>query len=83
MDRLSFFLTLMTGAVLVGGLVIIVLALGWYNWIAIGVAGVIGFVLSWPVAYLISRKMKRADPDWDETRAKKTDAVPRPDEPEV
>lgn len=83
MDRLSFFLTLMTGAVLVGGLVIIVLALGWYNWVAIGVAAVIGFVLSWPVAYLISRMMKRADPDWDETRAKKTDAVPRPGEPEV
>lgn len=83
MDRLSFFLTLMTGAVLVGGLVIIVLALGWYNWVAIGVAAVIGFVLSWPVAYLISRRMKRADPDWDETRAKKTDAVPRPGEPEV
>ena len=73
----------MTGAVLVGGLVIIVLSLGWYNWVAIATAVVIGFVLSWPAAYFISRKVKRADPDWDETRVDETDSVPRPGAPEV
>jgi len=83
MDRLSVFLTFMTGPVLVGGLVITVLSLGYFTWPAIIGAVVIGFVLSWPVAYLISRMIKRDDPDWDETRVERTDSVPRPSEREV
>jgi hypothetical protein len=64
MDRLSIFLTFMTGSVLVGGLVIVVLALGLYNWPAIAVAVAIGLFLTWPAAYVISRWIKRDDPDW-------------------
>lgn len=83
MDRLSMYLTLMTGAVLTGGFVIVVLSLGMYGWTPIIWAAVAGFALSWPVAYVISRWIKRDDPDWDETRKERTDAVPRPSDPEV
>lgn len=64
MDRLSIVLTFMTGSVLVGGLVIVVLALGLYNWPSIVIAAAIGLFLTWPTAYVISRWIKRDDPDW-------------------
>lgn len=65
MDRLSIFLTFMTGSVLVGGLVIVVLALGHYTALAIALAAGLGLVLTWPTAYVISRIIKRNDPEWD------------------
>jgi len=64
MDRLSIVLTFMTGSVLVGSLVIVVLSLGFYDWRSIAVAGGIGLVLTWPVAYVISRWIKLEDPNW-------------------
>lgn len=83
MDRLSIQLTLMTGPVLTGGLVIALFSLGHYAWPPILGAVALGFALSWYAAYLISRKIKRDDPNWDETRKDRTDAVPRINEPEV
>lgn len=84
MDRLSIFLTLIVGAMVTGGFVTIVLVLGWYSWAAIGGAAALGMLLSWPASYAISRRIKRQDPDWDETRLKKVDGVvPDPDAPEV
>lgn len=64
MDRLSIVLTFMTGSVLVGGLVIAVLALGYYGWLPIAVAAGVGLSLTWPTAYAISRMIKRRDPEW-------------------
>jgi len=64
MDRLSILLTLMTGSVLVGVPVIIVLAMGFYNWQAIVGAIAVGLLLTWPVAYAISRWIKLNDPAW-------------------
>ena len=64
MDRLSIVLTLVTGSVLVGGLVIGVLAFGLYSWQPIVVAVAVGLLLTWPVAYAISRRIKRQDPGW-------------------
>lgn len=64
MDRLSIFLTFMTGSALVGGLVILVLSLGYYDWAPIAGAAVVGLALTWPTAYVISRRIKREDPDW-------------------
>lgn len=64
MDRLSIVLTFMTGSVLVGGLVVLVLSLGYYTWLAIAAAAAVGLVLTWPAAYAISRLIKRNDPDW-------------------
>lgn len=83
MDRLSILLTLLTGAVLTGGLVIVAFTFGFYGWTPIIIAAVIGFGASWPVALLISRRIKRQDPGWDETRIERTDSIPRPGDPEV
>lgn len=83
MDRLSILLTLMTGAVLTGGLIIAVFSLGYYGWVPILGAVFLGYVLSWPAAYLISRRIKRLDPGWDERRREGSGAVPKPGAPEV
>lgn len=83
MDRLSIQLTLMTGAVLTGGFIIALFSMGYYAWAPILGAVALGYVLSWPAAYVISRMIKRNDPNWDETRKERTDAVPRLNEPEV
>ncbi|KAA9008324.1 YbfB/YjiJ family MFS transporter [Histidinibacterium aquaticum] len=84
MDRLSIILTFFTGAVLTGGLAILALSLGWYSWWALGGAAAIGFLLSWPAAYPISRRIKRQDPFWDETRVDEVDGVlPDPTHREV
>lgn len=68
MDRLSIFLTLMTGAVITGGLVIVAFTLNYYGWVAILASVIIGFALAWPTGYWISRRIKRVDPDWDARR---------------
>lgn len=81
MDRLSLYLTLATGPVTVGGLVITVLALGYYTWPAIGGAAAVGALAAWPLAYLISRRVKRKDPNFDHTR--EGGLVPDPSQPEV
>ena len=64
MDRLSVFLTFMTGSVLVGGLVTLVLSLGYYTWLPIAAAVALGLLLTWPAAYAISRWIKHQDPHW-------------------
>ncbi len=84
MDRLSIFLTLAVGSVMTGTLIIVVLSMGWYSWPAIGGAAAIGFLHAWPVSYVISRRIKRQDPDWDETRVDKVQSsVPDPSAREV
>ena len=83
MDRLSNYLTLMTGAVLTGSLVIAALALGYYSWIAIGISAAIGFVLAWPVAYIISQRIKKRDPLFNPPEEEKKRVVPDPRAPEV
>ena len=83
MDRLSILLTVMSGAVLTGAFVITAFSLGYYSWFVVLISAAIGYALSWPTAYYISRLTKRNDPNWDDTRAKRTDAVPRVNEPEV
>lgn len=64
MDRLSILLTFMTGSVLVGGLVIAVLSLGYYAWQPLAGAIAVGLLLTWPAAYAISRWIKLEDPGW-------------------
>ena len=83
MDRLSIILTLMTGSVLTGSLVIAVLALGWYSWVAIGTAAAVGFVLAWPAAYAISRYIKRRDARFHPPPAPRDGVLPDPNAPEV
>jgi len=83
MDRLSLILTLAVGALITGGFIVVVLALGFYNPAAIVGAGVLGLLLSWPGAYAVSRRIKRRDPEWDASRIEKTDPIPDPREREV
>lgn len=82
MDRLSIVLTFATGSVLVGGLVIAVLTAGYYGWVPILIAVAVGMLASWPVAYVISRRIKHRDPDWPD-RDPKPSATPDPNAPEV
>ena len=70
MDRLSLVLAPVVGSVATGALMIAVLSLGWYSWPAIGGAVAVGILLTWPASYVISRRIKREDPGWDETRDK-------------
>lgn len=84
MDRFSVILTLVIGPVLTGSLVIAVLVMGWDTWPAIGGAAAIGFLLTWPISYVVSRRIKRQDAGWDETKAKRVPTVvPNPSAPEV
>ena len=84
MDRLSIFLTLIVGSVVTGSLVVVVMAMGWYSWTAIGGAAAIGFIATWPLSYLVSRRIKRDDPKWDETKVDRVEGVvPDPSAPEV
>lgn len=84
MDRFSIVLTLVVGPVVMGVLVVTVMSLGWYNWSAIGGAAALGFVLTWPASYLISRRIKRQDKGWDETKVDEVSGiVPDPSAREV
>jgi hypothetical protein len=83
MDRLSLFLTLATGAVTTGSLVILTLSLGYYGWGPIGAAAATGALLAWPAAYLVSRRIKRNDPDFDHRRKDAHGPLPDPRAPEV
>ena len=85
MDRLSILLTLMVGAVTTGIPVIAVLAMGFYTWQVIVPTALIGFfVLAWPASYLVSRKIKAADPTWDESKVDEYKSpLPKKNAPEV
>lgn len=84
MDRFSIILTLVVGPLLTGSLVIGVLLMGWDNWRALGGAAAIGFVLTWPISYAISRRIKRQDVEWDETKVERVPkGLPDPSRPEV
>jgi hypothetical protein len=84
MDRLSIFLTVIVGALVTGGLVTVVLSVGWYSWPAIGGAAALGVALSWPASYAISRRIKRQDLNWDATKVDRVEGViPNPSDPEV
>ncbi|WP_162683376.1 hypothetical protein [Rhodobacteraceae bacterium DSL-40] len=65
MFRLRHVIVIMTNAVLVGGLLILVLSLGFVGWAPIVGAVVIGFLLSWPAARFVSRWIKEEDPAWN------------------
>jgi hypothetical protein len=81
MDRLSILLTLMTGAVIAGTVLVTAFTLGYHNLFAVLIAGGLSLVIAWPASYLISRRIKRQDPNWHrEATARMT---PDPNAPEV
>ena len=84
MDRLSIFLSVMTGSVLTGGLVIAAFSAGYVGWPVIVGAVVVGWLFAWPSAYFISRRIKKHDAGWNHRKVEQVDKpVPRPGAPEV
>ncbi len=84
MDRLSILLSMLTGAAITGVLTIAAFSLGFYSWTAVLSAAALGFLLAWPAAYVISRRIKSADPHWQPPHEPKRDAaLPRADAREV
>lgn len=81
MDRLSILLTLMTGAVIGGTFIVTAFTLGYFSVWAVVISVVATLLLSWPVSYLISRRIKSRDPNWD--RKAEPRLVPDADAPEV
>lgn len=81
MDRLSIFLTLMTGAVIAGPIVVTAFALGYYSVWPIAIAVAVVALAAWPVSYIISRRIKRQDPNWH--RRPDGKVLPDPKAPEV
>lgn len=68
MDRLSIILSLMSGALITGALVVTAFTLGYYNWWVIGGSAILGWLLAWPSAFLVSQRIKRRDTEWSPDR---------------
>jgi hypothetical protein len=83
MDRLSLVLILATGPVIAGGLIITLMSFGLYGWAYLLPAGIIGWLLAWPAGYVISRRIKRQDPNFDHTKGSYNGVLPDPSAPEA
>jgi hypothetical protein len=68
MFRLRYVVAMMTNAVVVGSLIILVLSLGWVGWVPVFGAIALGFVISWPLALIVTRVIKAKDPAWNEEK---------------
>lgn len=66
--RLRHVVYMMTNAVLVGGLIIIVISMGWVGFLPIFGAIALGFLLAWPASALMAKWIKFDDPAWNETK---------------
>ena len=84
MDRLALYLAAISGSSIAGALVIAAFSLGYYSWAAIIGCVVVGALVAYPTGYMISRRIKRRDPEWN-PRHKPGDfgTIPPPDSPEV
>jgi hypothetical protein len=81
MDRLSILLTSMTGAMIAAPVIVTAFVLGYYSVWPIVIAAGLSIVAAWPIAYLISRRIKARDPNW--RKSAKPSALPDPKAPEV
>lgn len=84
MDRLSIYLTLLSGSFITGAIVIAGLSLGYYTVWTIVIGAIAGFLLAWPTSYMVSQRIKRQDPEWTpEADPRDQSAIPKPNAPEV
>ncbi|WP_299791159.1 hypothetical protein [uncultured Marivita sp.] len=84
MDRLSIILSLLSGALITGTLVITAFSIGYYNWWVIGGSAIVGWLMAWPSAYYVSRLIKNNDPEWRTQRnPMKNGPIPKPNAKEV
>ncbi len=64
MDRLALILTLISGSMITGTLVVTAFSLDYYAWWTVLGSAAIGYGMAWPSARLISKRIKRDDPAW-------------------
>jgi len=84
MDRLSLYITLLSGSFITGAIVIAGLSLGYYTVWTIVIGAVAGFLLAWPTSYMISQRIKHEDPEWSpEADPEDQDVIPKRNAPEV
>ncbi|MGP6087599.1 hypothetical protein [Antarctobacter jejuensis] len=82
MDRLSWYISLLVFTVVSGALIVTFLAVEWYSWNAIALSVILGLVAARPFGRLISRRIKRDDPQFDPPKIR-PGLVPDPKAPEV
>lgn len=68
MDRLSLLIAMMTWTLVSGVIIVLFMSLDYVGWMQFGIAVGLGFALGLPLAKVISARIKRQDPDWDEKR---------------
>lgn len=64
MDRLSIILSLLSGAFVTGAIATAAFSLGYYSWWWVALSAIFGFAMAWPTGFLISRMIKKQDPNW-------------------
>lgn len=65
---LSHFITALAVLCLAGAALVGALALGFYSWGAVLLAGAIGAALGLPVGWTVTRAIRRNDPNWPARR---------------
>jgi hypothetical protein len=83
MDRLSIILSLLSGALITGTLVITAFSIGDYDWWWIAFCAIAGFAMAWPSGYYISRLIKSQDKNRHRTPEDAPGRLPRPSDPEI
>lgn len=68
MFRLSHVVLMMTWTIVSGVVLIAAFSAGWYGWMPVVLAVVLGFAIGWPGARLLSQRIKRKDPHYDAAR---------------
>ncbi len=68
MFRLSHVVVMMTWTIVSGVILIAAFSAGWYGWMPVVLAVVLGFAIGWPAARILSRRIKRQDPHYDAAR---------------
>ncbi|MCL3881246.1 hypothetical protein [Marivita sp. GX14005] len=63
MNRLSVILTLLSGALISGALVVAAYSLGYHGWVLVAVA-IVGWLMAWPSALIVARRIKERSPEW-------------------
>lgn len=85
MDRLAIYISVfITGATITGACLVALFSFGWYGWTPVILSLIVGAALAYPTGLWCSRRIKRKDPHFDETKPRKGDGVlPDPSAPEI
>ncbi|MFP7569830.1 hypothetical protein [Marivita sp. S2033] len=80
MNRLSVILTLLSGALISGALVVAAFSMGYDSWWVLGGVALIGWLMAWPSALIVARRIKERGPEWStHTKSGHKRSVYKPD----